>query len=68
MLRNPIERAFSHYLMDYRLGLISESFEAIIHKTSKHKNANLFYQQYIEVSEYTKQLKRYLDLFSKDNI
>ena len=23
MLRNPIERAFSHYLMDYRLGLVS---------------------------------------------
>ena len=68
MLRNPIDRAFSHYLMDYSLGLISESFETIIQKQSKHKNANLFYQQYIQVSEYTKQIKRYLEVFSKDNI
>ena len=68
MLRNPIDRAFSHYLMDYSLGLISESFETIIQKQSKHKNANLFYQQYIQVSEYSKQIKRYLEVFSKENI
>ncbi len=68
MLRNPIDRAFSHYLMDYSLGLISESFETIIQKQSKHKNANLFYQQYVQVSEYSKQIKRYLEVFSKDNI
>ena len=68
MLRNPIDRAFSHYLMDYRLGLISENFETIIQKKSNHKNANLFYQQYIEVSEYAKQIKRYLEVFSKEKI
>jgi len=68
MLRNPIERAFSHYLMDYRLGLISDSFENIIAKKSKHKNAHLFYQQYIEVSKYTKQIQRYLNFFEKENI
>ena len=68
MLRNPIERAFSHYLMDYRLGLISDSFENIITKKSKHKNAHLFYQQYIEVSKYANQIQRYLDFFEKENI
>ena len=68
MLRNPIDRAFSHYLMDYRLGLISESFEAIIKKKSKHKNAHLFYQQYIKVSEYEKQIKRYLEIFGRESI
>ena len=68
MLRNPIERAFSHYLMDYRLGLISDSFENIIAKKSKHKNAHLFYQQYIELGKYTKQIQRYLDFFEKENI
>ena len=45
MLRNPIDRAFSHYLMDYRLGLVSESFEDIVKKKSNHKYVNLFYQQ-----------------------
>ena len=68
MLRNPAERAFSHYLMDYRLGLISDSFENIIAKKSKHKNAHLFYQQYIEVSKYSNQILRYLNFFEKDNI
>jgi len=68
MLRDPIERAFSHYLMDYRLGLISDSFENVLAKISKHKNAHLFYQQYIEVSKYSRQIQRYLDFFEKDNI
>ncbi len=68
MLRNPIDRAFSHYLMDYRLGLVSDSFEDIINKKSKHKNAHLFYQQYIKVGEYATQLKRYFDVFDKENI
>ena len=68
MLRDPIERAFSHYLMDYRLGLISDSFENVLAKKSKHKNAHLFYQQYIEVSKYAKQIQRYLDFFEKENI
>ena len=68
MLRNPIDRAFSHYLMDYRLGLVSEQFETIILKKSKHKYADLFYQQYIQVSEYARQIKNYLNIFSKDNI
>ena len=68
MLRNPIERAFSHYLMDYRLGLINDSFENIITKKSKHKNAHLFYQQYIEVSKYSNQIQRYVDFFEMENI
>ncbi len=68
MLRNPVERAFSHYLMDYRLGLVSDSFEDIINKKSKHKNAHLFYQQYIKVGEYAAQLKRYCDIFDKKSI
>ena len=68
MLRDPIERAFSHYLMDYRLGLISDSFENVLAKISNHKNAHLFYQQYIEVSKYAKQIQRYLDFFKKENI
>jgi len=68
MLRNPIDRAYSHYLMDYRLGLVNDSFKDIINKTSKHKNAHMFYQQYIEVSEYTEQVKRYLNVFDSDNI
>tara|TARA_B100000902_G_C27286965_1_gene904980 strand:- start:1323 stop:2189 length:867 start_codon:yes stop_codon:yes gene_type:complete len=68
ILRNPIERAFSHFLMDYRLGLTYNTFEEIVLKQSKHKYASLFYQQYIEVSEYTVQIKRYLECFPSKNI
>ena len=68
MLRNPIDRAFSHYLMDYRLGLVSDSFEDIIDHKSVNKNEKLFYQQYIELSEYASQIKRYLDVFNNTKI
>lgn len=68
MLRDPVERAFSHYLMDYRLGLVSESFESIVTKKLGHRDFNLFYQQYIEVSKYANQVKRYLEVFGKENI
>jgi hypothetical protein len=68
MLRNPIDRAFSHYLMDYRLGLVSDSFEEIIYKTSVNKKAHLYYQQYIQISEYAKQIARYHKEFDADKI
>ena len=68
MLRNPSDRAYSHYLMDKRLGFVRESFENIVHKKSTHKNSALFYQQYIELGQYSFQIKKYCDVFSKKNI
>ncbi len=68
LLRNPIERAYSHYLMDYRLGLVNENFNEIIKKKIKHKNAKLYFQQYIELGEYANQIKRYLNEFDINQI
>ncbi len=68
MLRNPSHRAFSHYLMDRRLGLVYDSFDDVIDKKSNHKNASLFYQQYIQVGQYASQVKRYLECFDRENI
>ena len=68
LLRNPIERAFSHYLMDARLGLISKSFESVVdgfETTSKNK---LYYQQYIELGKYYNQILNYKRLFNDKNI
>ena len=45
ILRNPIERAFSHYLMDERLGYVNIGFEEIF--KSKDQNP-LYFQQYFE--------------------
>jgi len=63
MLRNPVERAFSHYLMDYRLGLTSASFESEF-----NKKEGLNFQQYFLLGNYSSQIKRYLDIFEKENI
>ena len=44
MLRNPVDRAFSHYLMDYRLGLSSNSFDQIIEKKLNNKKLRRLYE------------------------
>ena len=63
MLRNPIYRAFSHYLMDYKLGLVNIPFEQVLNQ--KHK---IYYQQFIEIGFYYQQVKRYLDVFGQENV
>ena len=68
MLRNPVDRAFSHFLMDYRLGLISKSFESVLENEKKDIKASLFYQQYIELGQYFGQVKRYIEKFGKENV
>ncbi len=68
MLRNLVDRTFSHYLMDYRLGLISCTLEEVIESKSYNKKSKLFYQQYIELSLYFNQVKRYLEIFGSENV
>ena len=63
MLRNPVDRAFSHYLMDFRLGLISDRFEDVF-----NKKEGLKFQQYFLLGNYYSQVKRYFDEFSKENV
>ena len=63
MLRDPIERAYSHYLMDHRLGLVNQDFSDIFKKKS-----GIFFQQYFKLGHYTNQIKRYMDIFKKENI
>lgn len=68
LLRNPMERGYSHYLMDYKLGLVDLTYEEIVYKKSNHKYINLYYQQYVELGLYYEQVKRYLELFDKEQI
>ncbi len=67
-LRNPITRAFSHYLMDYSLGLVLADFETIFRNGKDHPITKNYYQQYFSVSDYAPQIKRYLDVFKKEQI
>tara|TARA_B110000438_G_scaffold43782_1_gene43715 strand:- start:5527 stop:6390 length:864 start_codon:yes stop_codon:yes gene_type:complete len=67
LLRNPIERAHSHYLMDYRLGHTKISLDSILNDSSVKDHA-LLYQQYIELGFYYNQVKRYIDVFGHNNV
>lgn len=68
LLRDPIKRAHSHYLMDNKLGYTKVSFESIVNKSSNHKLQELYYQQYIDLGMYYEQVKRYLDTFGESNV
>lgn len=68
ILREPVERAYSHYLMDCRLGLIKDSFEEIILKKSSGNYADMYYQQIVLLGEYGNQVKRYIDLFGEKQV
>ncbi len=68
MLRNPVKRAFSHYLMDKRLGLVKYSFEQIVKSYGKNESMKIYYQQYIELGLYYKQIKRYMKFFDSKKI
>lgn len=68
VLRNPIDRGYSHYLMDKRLGLVNLSYEDILNNNSNNPRLHLFYQQYICLGLYYEQVKRYLDTFGQDAV
>ena len=70
ILRNPVDRAFSHYLMNLQLGLtdntdfLSEFFEDL-QKTEKGWGIS---HLYLELGLYYEQVKRYLDFFTNKNV
>jgi hypothetical protein len=66
-LRNPIERAHSHYLMNYQTGHDKESsFEAALHAPKRRiwGGGNM----YLEMGMYYQQLKPYYHRFNTENI
>lgn len=65
VLRNPIERAHSHFLMDQRLGYCQKSFSEVFYNKEIYP---LFFQQFFELSLYGKQLVEYFDVFSTNQI
>jgi hypothetical protein len=68
VLRNPIERAFSHYLMDYRLGLARATFSDVVFGKASEGYGKLQYQQYVDLGMYNDQVKRYLEAFGRDQV
>lgn len=68
-LRDPCERAYSHFLMDLSGGVLeSKDFIKEIERQRNKKNRNIENNLYIERSLYAQQIKRYMDIFPKENI
>ena len=64
MLRDPVDRAYSHYGHRRKSGREVLSFEEAI-ATEKERPAPF---RYVHNGFYARQLKRYLDLFGKDSV
>jgi Sulfotransferase family len=69
ILRNPVERAYSHYLMDRKLAFTDKSFEEALTDdlrfTPRSWGATSLY---LDLGEYYQQVKRYYDIFPAENI
>jgi hypothetical protein len=69
-LRNPVDRAYSHYRMNLWTGNSNEfEFYKALQNDYNHKpkvwgNAHL----YVEIGQYYQQVKRYLDGFGHENV
>lgn len=71
MLRNPIYRAYSHYLMSYKMGLETESFEKAIKLVDEYRQQNDLTEirfRYISRGYYATQIKRFLMFFPIENM
>jgi len=69
LLRDPIERAFSAYLMHKSKGVTKKSFHEIISEGNKRKpgNSNEF-RVYLLHGLYNKQVKKYYDVFGPNRV
>lgn len=69
ILRDPAESAFSQYLHNVTNGLIYESFREHIYAGSRWKSEK-FAVGYpsLELGLYYEQVKRYLDVFPRENV
>jgi hypothetical protein len=64
ILRNPIDRAFSHYLMDLRIGYETEDFMTAVKKDmARDPKGWGISNLYVEIGMYYEQVKRYIDIF-----
>lgn len=69
ILREPSSRAYSHYKMDLKLGFTQDSFREALEKDKiadpKGWGSSSLY---LELGQYYLQVKRYLDVFPKENV
>lgn len=68
-LRNPVERAYSHYLMDFNRGSESLPFEqALEFDLARQEKGWGKSSQYIELGLYARQVKSFVDTFGRERV
>lgn len=66
-LRHPVDRAYSHYIMNYYTGVDhSKTFEKALERPKNDMWGSCNY--YLEMGMYYEQLKAYFDIFPKEQI
>lgn len=69
ILRNPVERAYSHYLANVRDGRTTLSFkEEVLYDMNKKRKGWCISHCYIEMGMYYEQVKRFIDIFPNAQI
>ena len=69
VLRNPIERSFSHYLMAVRFSFTTKDFMASLKEDMDKKEKGWgISEQYIELGMYAKQIEVYQKVFPKEQV
>jgi hypothetical protein len=68
-LRNPISRAYSHYLMNYRSGAVRGQFhDELVADINRQPKGWGLSRLYLDHGYYYQQVKRYFDLFPREQI
>ncbi|UVS68367.1 sulfotransferase family protein [Nitrososphaera viennensis] len=69
ILRDPVTRAFSHYLMSFRGGVETLPFyDALVKDYALQRKGFGISNLYIELGFYSEQVKKYLEIFGKENV
>lgn len=71
ILRNPVDRAYSHYWNSIRYGYEHLSFEKALDQEKERINKNSDFRRkysYVDRGKYTEQLLRFYDFFPRENI
>jgi sulfotransferase family protein len=69
ILRDPAERAFSQYMQWVTKGVIQESFRGQVEKALEHRGDQFqLMRPFLEFGLYSGQVKRYLDIFPRENL
>jgi len=68
ILRDPADRAYSHYCHFSRTGQETKSFREALKLEPKRLEEGWFWPRYVEAGRYHKQLRRYLEHYSHKNI